>query len=301
MDLLRSMLFVPAVDQKKIDKALGLAVDCVILDLEDAVALSDKSRARHLVGDVLNASGTKCIYVRVNGVTTPFIVGDLAAIITGARLPNGIMLPKAESEEEVLRVDWLLGQLEEEAGLVRGQIDLLPLIETARGVVRVGEIAASCPRVKRTAFGAVDYTLDLGVSLSEEGEEFFYPRSRLVVASRAVGKEGPVDTVYPDIRDLRGLERESLLARKLGFQGKLAIHPAQIDVINEIFTPTRKEVEFAAQVARAFAVAEKAGVAAIRLDSKFIDYPVAAQATRILEKARLLGLYQEDDSLLRGE
>jgi citrate lyase subunit beta/citryl-CoA lyase len=287
------MLFVPAVDRRKIDKALGTPADCVILDLEDAVALADKSRARDLARDVLKAAGPKCVYVRVNGVTTPFVVGDLLVVVGG--VPDGIMLPKVESGEEVLRVDWLLGQLEEDSGLVRGQIDLIPLIETARGVLKAGEIAATCPRVKRTAFGAVDYTLDLGVSLSQEGEELFYPRSRLVVTARAAGREGPVDSVYPDVGDQVGLERECRLARKLGFQGKLAIHPAQIDVINEIFTPTRNEIEFAAKVARAFASAEKEGVAAIRLGGRFIDYPVAAQAARILEKARLLGLYREDD------
>jgi citrate lyase subunit beta/citryl-CoA lyase len=291
---LRSFLFAPASDLRKVDKALSLDADAVILDLEDAVAVSEKVRARSLVLDVLGRMNREGIYVRVNGVDTRWIVGDLMAVVGGR--PAGIMLPKAEDAEEVRRVDWLIGQLEREYGLPAGEMELIPLVETARGVMNAYEVATSCPRVKRLAFGAVDYTLDIGISLTGQGTEIFYARSHLVVASRAAGIEGPIDTVYPNIKDEEGLAEECRLVRSLGFAGKLVIHPAQLGPVNEIFSPTPREIDYAAKVAQAFAQAEAEGIAAVQLEGKFIDYPVAAWARRTLAIARALGLAGEKGS-----
>ncbi|AEG14931.1 CoA ester lyase [Desulfofundulus sp. TPOSR] len=291
---LRSFLFAPASDLRKVDKALSLDADAVILDLEDAVAVSEKVRARSLVLDVLGRMNREGIYVRVNGVNTRWIVGDLMAVVGGR--PAGIMLPKAEDAEEVRRVDWLIGQLEREYGLPAGEMELIPLVETARGVMNAYEVATSCPRVKRLAFGAVDYTLDIGISLTGQGTEIFYARSHLVVASRAAGIEGPIDTVYPNIKDEEGLAEECRLVRSLGFAGKLVIHPAQLGPVNEIFSPTPREIDYAAKVAQAFAQAEAEGIAAVQLEGKFIDYPVAAWARRTLAIARALGLAGEKGS-----
>ncbi|MCS5695918.1 HpcH/HpaI aldolase/citrate lyase family protein [Desulfofundulus thermocisternus] len=291
---LRSFLFAPATDLRKVDKALSLEADAVILDLEDAVAVSEKVRARSLVLDVLGCADRKSIYVRVNGANTRWIVGDLMAVVGGR--PTGIMLPKAEDAEEVRRVDWLIGQLEREYGLPAGEMEIIPLVETARGVMNAYGLAASCPRVKRLAFGAVDYTLDIGTSLSGQGTEIFYARSHLVVASRAAGIEGPIDTVYPNIKDGEGLAAECRLVRSLGFAGKLVIHPAQLGPVNEIFSPTPGEIDYAAKVVQAFAQAEAEGIAAVQLEGKFIDYPVAAWARRTLAIARALGLAGEKGS-----
>jgi len=283
----RSLLFAPASDLRKAEKALSLDADGVILDLEDAVALAEKIKARSLALDVLGRAGGKAVYVRVNGVASPFLVGDLMAVMGGR--PAGIVLPKAESAEEVKRVDWLMGQLEKEYE-IPDQIELIPLIETARGVINAYEIAAAGARVKCLAFGAVDYTLDIGTSLSAEGDEIFYARAHLVVASRAAGREAPIDTVYPDLKNPEGLARECRLARRLGYQGKLVIHPAQIGPVNEIFSPTEKEIAYARRVVEAFREAESRGVAAVQLEGKFIDYPVAVWAERILAIAGCLGL-----------
>ncbi|MQL52385.1 CoA ester lyase [Desulfofundulus thermobenzoicus] len=291
---LRSFLFAPASDLRKVDKALSLDADAVILDLEDAVAVSEKVRARSLVLDVLGRAGRVGIYVRVNGVNTSWIVGDLMAVV-GSR-PAGIMLPKAENAEEIRRVDWLIGQLEEEYGLPPGEMELVPLVETARGVMNAYEIAASCPRVRRLAFGAIDYTLDIGTSLTGQGTEIFYARSQLVVASRAAGIAGPIDTVYPRIKDEEGLAAECRLVRSLGFAGKLVIHPAQLGPVNDIFAPTPGEITYARKVVQAFDEAEARGVAAVQLEGKFIDYPVAAWARRILAIAHSLGLDGENES-----
>lgn len=291
---LRSLLFAPATDLRKVDKALSLDADATILDLEDAVAVSEKVRARSLVVDVLSRARRAGVYVRVNGVNTPWVVGDLLAVV-GNR-PAGIMLPKAESPEEVRRVDWLIGQLEQEYGLLPAEIELIPLIESARGVAGAGAVASSCPRVKRLAFGAVDYTLDMGIKLTGTGQELFYARSQLVVASRAAGLEGPIDTVFINLQDEAGLREECRVVRELGFSGKLVIHPAQIAPVNEIFSPAPGEIEYAAKVVRAFAEAEALGVAAVQLEGRFIDYPVAAWARRILSIARGLGLAKEAPS-----
>lgn len=285
---LRSFLFVPASDLRKVGKALSLNADAVILDLEDAVAVSEKVRARSLVLDVLGRPSREVIYVRVNGVSTNWVVGDLMAVVGGR--PAGIMLPKAECAEEVKRVDWLIGQLEMEYGIPPGEMELIPLVETARGVMMAYEIAACCPRVKRLAFGAVDYTLDIGTSLTGQGTEIFYARAHLVVVSRAAGIEGPIDTVYTNIKNEEGLAAECRLVRNLGFHGKLVIHPAQLGPVNEIFSPTPKEIEFASKVVQIFEKAEAQGVAVVQLEGKFIDYPVAAWARRIMDIARTLGL-----------
>jgi citrate lyase subunit beta / citryl-CoA lyase len=289
--LRRSFLFAPATDLRKVDKALSLDADAVIIDLEDAVAVSEKVRARSLVVDVLSRVRRDGLYIRVNGVNTPWILGDIMAVL-GNR-PAGLMLPKAECQEEVRRVDWLIGQLEMEYALPPGKIELIPLVETARGVANAGAVAASGSRVKRLAFGAVDYTLDMGIRLTDEGQELFYARSQLAVASRAAGLEGPIDTVNINLKDEARLRDDCRLARQLGFSGKLVIHPSQIAPVNEAFSPTPTEIEYAARVVQAFDKAEAAGVAAVQLDGKFIDYPVAAWARRILGIARTLGLAAE--------
>ncbi len=292
---LRSFLFAPATDLRKVDKALSLDADAVILDLEDAVAVSEKVRARSMVVDVLSRVGRPGIYVRVNGCNTPWVVGDILAVV-GNR-PAGIMLPKAECAEDVRRVDWLIGQLEREYGLPDARIELIPLVESARGVTGAHQVAASCPRVKRLAFGAVDYTLDMGINLTGTGNELFYARSQIAVASRAAGIEGAIDTVYVNLKDEAGLREECRVVRELGFSGKLVIHPGQIAPVNEIFSPCQSEIDYAAKVTRAFDEAEARGIAAVQVDGKFIDYPVAAWARNVLAVARSLGMVEDARAL----
>lgn len=288
---LRSFLFVPANDLRKVEKAFSTNADAVIIDLEDAVAVSEKLKARSLVVDVLSNAHRPRICVRVNGVNTPWIVGDLMAVVGGRAA--GIMLPKAQCPEEVRKADWLIGQLELEYGLAPGGIELFPLVETALGVSKAREVASACPRIRQLAFGAVDFTLDMGVRLSGSGNELFFARSQLAVGSRAVGIEGPIDTVYVHLKDDAGLREDCRIARELGFSGKLVIHPAQIEAANEIFSPAPNEIEYAVKVVQAFNESESAGIAAVQLDGKFIDYPVAEWARRTLSIAKSLGLLEE--------
>jgi len=175
-------------------------------------------------------------------------------------------------------------QLEREFGLGERSIDLIPIIETARGLRDIDAILASGTRVKRVAFGAGDFTLDVNMIWSRNEAELSYARARIVTASRAAGIEAPLDTVWVDLQDQEGLEASARTALAYGFQGKMCIHPNQIAVVNRVFTPSAEEIAFAERVAAAFAKAEAEGVASIQLDGQFIDYPIVYRAQRVLER-----------------
>ncbi len=289
MRICRSVLFAPGIDLRKMEKALGLGADVVVLDLEDSVDASRKAEARELVAGVLGRPRDgRVLWVRVNPPDTGFFMADMLAVV-GA-LPEGIMLPKAETAEGVARVDWLLGLLEDYHGIEAGTIDLVPLVESARGIENAGGIAACAARLKRLCFGAVDYTLDMGIDLTRESMEIFYARSALAVASRSAGLEGPIDTVYTDVKDAEGLAADCRVARSLGFQGKLVIHPGQIQAVNNVFSPTGGELSRALKVVEAYEAALAAGSGVAQLDGKLIEKPVAMRARKVLEAARALGI-----------
>jgi citrate lyase subunit beta / citryl-CoA lyase len=282
--ILRSLLFAPGNVTRRVEKALSLDADVVILDLEDAVPLSEKAQARSLVAEALQKPRSASCYVRVNALSTGFTIDDIQAVLSSNL--DGIMLTKVEEPADLYKVDWLMGYLEERLSLQKGSIDLIPLVENAKGIHNAYEIARAVPRVKRLCFGAIDYTADIGVKLTSDGAEIFYARSQLVNASRAAGLEPPIDTVYPDIKNPAGLERDTAIAVQLGFQGKLVIHPDQIGPVNEMFSPSEKDISYALKVVAAFEEAEAKGHAAITLEGgKFIDYPVVHNARRLLALA----------------
>lgn len=283
MALYRCILFAPGVDRKKITKAFSLGTDAVVLDLEDAVAISEKDNARSVVQEIINTGALPAAFIRVNGVQTQYILKDLQTAVHAKVL--GIMLAKAESREEVRMADWLIGLLEEERGITRGTIELIPFIESARGIENAAEIAAACPRVKRLALGGNDYTADTWTTYSEEGTELFYARSKLIVASSAAGIDPPIDTVSPYIKNTESLRQDAMRARKMGFQGKLVIHPAQIEPVMSVFSPTVEEIETARRVVAAFEEAEASGTGVIQLDGKMIEYPIVNRARQILSAA----------------
>lgn len=280
MALLRCLLFAPGTDRKKINKAFTLKADAVVLDLEDAVALSEKETARQVVGEVITASNLPPTFVRVNSVGTSYILSDLQTVVHSGIA--GIMLAKTETGEEVRRVDWLIGLLEEAQGIPRGTLELVPFIESARGIENANEIAAACPRVKRLAFGGNDYTADTWTSYSKEGTELFYARAKLIAASSIGNIEPPLDTVCPFIKNLETLQQDALRARKMGFQGKLVIHPAQIAPVKKIFSPTAEEISTAQKIVTAFEEAETRGTGVIQLDGKMVEYPIVNRAKQIL-------------------
>jgi citrate lyase subunit beta/citryl-CoA lyase len=282
MQPLRSFLFAPGNHARRVEKALSLDADAVILDLEDAVASAEKRATRDAVIAALVRPRRALLYVRVNAVDTEFCYGDLAATVRPGL--DGVILPKVESAAGLATADWLLAQLEREQGLMPRTIDLVPIIETARGLNQIDAILAAGTRVRRIAFGAGDFTLDVNMAWSRDEAELAYARAKIVTASRAAGIEAPFDTVWVDLADEEGLEASARTALGFGFQGKMCIHPNQIAVVNRVFTPGEAEIAFAERVVAAFARAEAEGSAAIQLDGKFIDYPILYRAQRVLEK-----------------
>jgi citrate lyase subunit beta/citryl-CoA lyase len=254
----------------------------VILDLEDAVATAEKVATRAAIAAVLDQPRTGLLYVRVNASDTEFCCGDLVAVVRPGL--DGIILPKVESPATIATIDWLLLQIERQRGLKEHSIDLIPIIETARGLTHLDAILSSNTLVKRVAFGAGDFTLDVNMQWKRDEAELAYARARIVTASRAAGLEAPLDTVWVDLQDSEGLEASARAALACGFQGKMCIHPNQVPVVNRVFTPSEDEIAFAERVVAAFAKAEAEGVASIQLDGKFIDYPIVYRAQRLLEK-----------------
>jgi citrate lyase subunit beta/citryl-CoA lyase len=280
----RSFLFAPGNHARKVAKVFDCGADHVILDLEDAVAKAEKVATRALVVEALKRPRKGGAYIRVNAFTTEFCYGDAVAVV-GPGL-DGIILPMVESREQIVAFDWLVGALERERGLPPGGVDIIPIIETAKGIANARAIAAAGTRVKRMAFGAGDYTLDVNMEWTLAESELEHARAEMVVASRAAGLEAPIDTVWVHINDLDGLARSAKRARQLGFQGKMCIYPPQVERVNAAFTPTETEIAFARRVVAAFEQAEREGSSSIQLDGYFIDYPIVYKAQRTLDLVR---------------
>lgn len=279
--MLRTVLFSPANDLKKANKAMTSGADAVTLDLEDAVAYSQKEAARESLREILRHPSPVMLFVRVNGAGSKYILDDLNAV---AGLPvDGLMVAKAESSADIEKIDWLLGLLEEKKGIPPGKTRLIPFIESSGGILRAPEIASCSPRVTALAFGGVDFSQELGLRYPSESEGLHFARSQLVLASRLAGIDPPLDTVFPDIKNLAKLESEAGIARKLGFQGKLVIHPAQVDPVNRAFTPGPDEIDYARRVVAAFEEAENTGTAVIQVDGKMVEYPIVRRAKEILK------------------
>jgi citrate lyase subunit beta/citryl-CoA lyase len=280
---LRSLLFAPGNHARRAVRVFESGADAAILDLEDAVPPGAKVAARASVVAALRQPRACAGYVRINSLATPWCYGDLVAVVTAGT--DGIVLPKAESGEQLRTLDWLIGNLERERGLPAGAIDLLPLVETARGIMALEGICGASPRVRRVAFGGGDYTLDLGLQWTAAEDELAYARARLVHCARVAGIEPPIDTVLLQLRDGERFRASAARARQMGFQGKLCIHPDQVPIANEAFAPTGAEIARARAVVAAFEAAEERGSASLEVDGQFVDYPVLHAARRTLALA----------------
>ena len=281
---LRSLLFMPADSPRKIAKSAILPADAIIVDLEDALASSCKEEARaSLVASLqaLPAAGTvRCI--RINAVTSTFWLDDL--IETFVTLPQVYVIPKVESAADVQAVSERLAWLEGAASLGAGSVRLLAIVETARGVMNVGEIAGADRRLVALALGAEDFVSDVGAQRTREGWEIFYARGALVTAAAACGLQA-IDTVYTDLSDEAGLAAECEAVRKMGFRGKLAVHPRQLEIINRAFTPSQSEVETAQRLITAFAMQQQAGRGVFVFEGKMVDRPIVRAAQDVLTRA----------------
>lgn len=261
----RSYLFVPGTMPERFEKARLSGADAVILDLEDAVSAEEKGAARESVASWLSAE--QPAFVRINAASTSWFEEDLEAVVRPGLA--GVLLPKAERPAEVEAV----------ASRVGGGPSIIPIVESALGLWNVADIAAS-PRVERIAFGSLDLQLDL--TMEGGFEELLYARSRVVTASRAMGLPSPIDGVTVALEDQELLATEIERARRLGFGGKLCIHPKQVEPVNEGFAPTEAETQWAKRV---LAAVEASGSGASQLDGEMIDRPVIERANSILAKA----------------
>jgi citrate lyase subunit beta/citryl-CoA lyase len=283
----RTWLFAPGNHPRKVEKVFGAGADVAILDLEDAVAVAEKVATRAPVAKALSLPRTCRAYVRVNALDTDFTFDDLEAVV-GPGL-DGIVLPKVERAADIQMVDWVIGSLEAKHGLPAGAIDLMPILETGRGIAGAREICAAGGRLKRVSFGAGDYTRDMGMEWTMTEHEIDAARAEVVLASRINDLEPPVDTVFIHIREHDAFKASCVRVRQSGFQGKLCIHPDQVGLANAVFTPTADEVAWAQKIVAAFREAEAAGSASIQVDGYFVDYPIVEKAERMVALAEAVG------------
>lgn len=263
----RTALFVPASRPERIPKALASGADAVIVDLEDAVEPAAKPAARQALVDFLDAHPDARVWVRVNDATTPWHEDDLAALRAGSAA--AVMLPKAETAAQV-----------ENAG--RG-IPVLPIIESARGVLNLAEIAAA-PNVARLVFGSLDYGVDVGLTPGTEAASVLLDQARglILLHSRAAGLPAPLDGVHPDIDDREGLHAMAQRAGEMGYAGMLCIHPVQVETVHAALKPAQADIDWAQRV---LAAARQNPAGAFRFEGKMVDAPILARARQVLSRA----------------
>jgi len=280
--ILRSILFVPADSERKLEKARGSQADALILDLEDSVAAPNRPRARELVREFAGTAGARpALWVRINPVGSSDCGADLDAVV--AAKPAGVVVPKPDSPDTLRALDRALSERERAHGLAEGAIRVLPVAtETPAAVLSLSEYRNPPPRLTALTWGAEDLSAALGAATNrDESGEFAFTykvvRSLCLIAAKAAGVDA-IETLHADFRDHAGLERVARAAQRDGFSGMLAIHPDQVGIINAAFTPSTEDVAHARRVVEAFAGG--AGVAS--LDGKMLDQPHLKQAQHIL-------------------
>jgi citrate lyase subunit beta/citryl-CoA lyase len=284
MELLRSLLFVPADSRKKIEKARALRPDALIFDLEDAVSPDRKSEARALLSDELKShakTGAR-VFVRVNSVGSELFSADLKVAVDAA--VDALALPKCGSAADVAQADREIAQAEGQKGIPPGKLKLVLILETALGVVRAYDLARSSARAIALNFGAEDYSADMGINRSQAVEQITFARSMVAQAAHAAGLEA-IDTVFTDFHNETGLIEEVRQAKLMGYTGKALIHPSQIEPVHRAFAPSEPEVAWAREVLEAFEAAKTSGSGVIAVRGRMVDEPVVIQARRILQQS----------------
>lgn len=286
--LRRTMLFMPGNNPGMLQNAGILGADSIILDLEDAVSLTEKDSARILVREAIkNVDYSDVeVVVRVNPLTTEYAREDIDVI---ARVkPDALMIPKA-TEEELMEINSMLDKIEEEEGFEKESIKLIPLVESAYGVENVYNIIKASKRIVGILLGGEDLTSDLGIKRTKEGEEIFYARNKVAVACKAM-KVDAIDTPFTDTNDFEGLEKDTRKAKSLGMTGKASINPRQIDTIHSVYAPTKEEIRHAERVLEAMEEAKREGKGVFSLDGKMVDAPIINRAKTTIDLAKVLGL-----------
>jgi len=288
--LRRSLLFVPGAERKKLDRSREAAADLLVFDLEDSVAPDHKARAREQVADHIRDAGPgePEIAVRINPPDSANFGADLDAVVSaGART---IMLPKSESPEGLAQASAAAARLETKLRVPPGSVRLLALVETAAGISRAEVLAGADSRIDALCFGNADFSLDMGLPEPDPSTGvLLHARCRLAIAA-AAAKVTPIDGVCLAIRDANAFLQEGNLALRLGFEGKLCIHPAQVEIANSIFTPTTDQIETALRVIEGWKAALANGRGVFALDGKMVDPPLVDIHQRVIDRARLAGV-----------
>jgi citrate lyase beta subunit len=285
----RALLYMPGDSRRKIEKALTLDVDCICMDLEDGVALSEKSVARAAVVNALAELdfGRSEKLVRINAFGSGLETADVAQVITGR--PHGLVLPKVESVAPIRWLDEQITAAETVHGWPAGELSILAMVETARAIVNLPEICQASPRLRALIFGAEDLAGDMGATRTRDAWEMFYARSAVVTHAAAFGLQA-IDMVAVDYHDAAGLLIEARQGAQMGYAGKQAIHPNQVGPIQAAFTPAPEAIAQARRLIKAYADWQASGVGAFELDGKMVDAPVVKAAEQVLGKARAAGV-----------
>jgi citrate lyase subunit beta/citryl-CoA lyase len=292
---MRSFLFIPGDSPKKLEKGIGSGADALLLDLEDSISPQNKAEARSttlaFLKEAIPVKTRPRIYVRINGLQTGLTDADLDTVVAGR--PDGVMFPKAEGGAAVIHCDAKLTVREAMHGLPDGSLDIIAIAtETAQAIFLAGTYGGASKRLKGLTWGAEDLSVELGAEANRDRDGYFlapYQLARsLCLAGAAAAQVQAIDTVYVDFRNADGLRRETEEARRDGFTAKMAIHPAQVPVINEVFTPSPERIAQARKVIAAFDAAPGAGVVAI--DGVMFDQPHFAKARQVLARAKAAGL-----------
>jgi len=282
MPVMRSVFYVPGNNESFIQKAPGLPADIITLDLEDSVPPAEKEKARETIRKNLElaGSGGSVVYVRVNNWETLMTNDDLEAIVYPGL--SGVCLAKCGHPDDVKRLDWKLDELERRRNIPVGTVAIQLLCETAKGAINAYPSAMASPRVNSLIFGAVDYTKDMRVKITSEGDEQLYARFHIAVAARAAGRIA-IDCPFVAFQDTAGFEKSVLQGRQMGYEGRMLIHPSQIEPSNRLYAPSADDVEWARGVVKTFEEEGLAkGKAAVSYKGKMVDTPVYDNARTIL-------------------
>ncbi len=281
---LRSAMFVPGYTRKFLDKAINFSADALLLDLEDSVPVPYKEDARTFVREYLDADKfPQQTFIRVNDIESGLLSKDFSATLH--RNTDGFMFTKVKDENDIIYFDKLLSQYEHDQGFPQGKFKMLPLIECGSAVLRAYQIATASPRMVGLAFGGEDYLTDLDGLHKEHGTSLLVPRSLIVIAARSAHIDA-LDTPYLDIRNIDGFRKEVEQARELGFSGQLLLHPTQIEITNQIFTPSDDEITEANRIIGAIQESSDKGQGTTLLDGKLIGPPMLKRAYSVLAKAK---------------
>ncbi|AUJ30703.1 citrate (pro-3S)-lyase subunit beta [Liquorilactobacillus hordei] len=295
--LRRTMMFVPGNNPAMVKDAGIFGADSIMFDLEDAVSMTEKDAARYLVYEALRTIdyGDSELVVRINGLDTPYYKNDIKAMVKAG--VDVIRLPKVETAEMMKELESLVVEAEKEFGIVVGTTHLMAAIESAKGVINAYEIATSSERMIGIALSAEDYTTDMKTHRYPDGQELLYARNVILHAARAAGIAA-FDTVFTNMDDEEGFYRETKLIHQLGFDGKSLVNPRQIEMVNKVYEPTKKEILNAQGVIAAIEAAKRKGSGVISMNGQMVDRPVVLRAERVMRLATAANLVDEEGNYI---